>query len=96
MNDDYNYFLTPMGNRVWTCAMQLAWNQIINKFTNDENLTFNTTDKLQNKMIDNYNKRLFTSDSLSDSSYYINSGFGNQTLNQINRQVREKFPLKTF
>ena len=24
--DDYNYFLTPKGNKVWVATMQLAWN----------------------------------------------------------------------
>lgn len=26
MNDRYNYYLTPKGNQVWSCAMDLAWN----------------------------------------------------------------------
>ncbi len=26
MSDRYNYFLTPGGNKVWVCTMNLAWN----------------------------------------------------------------------
>ncbi len=80
--------MTPKGNRVWACAMNLAWSQLKKGLLKGENPTFSNTTELQQKMVDNYNTELFTKAELSDESYYVTSGFGQSTVERINLEVR--------
>lgn len=47
-------------------------------------------------MIENYNQSLFGKNDLSESDYYIKSGFGQNTVNTINSEVKQKFPNRTM
>lgn len=47
-------------------------------------------------MIQNFNKEAFTTNDLNESSYYVNSGYGQQALQTINREMALKFPNKTI
>lgn len=76
MSDRYNYYVTPKGNRVWSCAMDLAWNEMKRSFLFDNNATFINATDLQQKVVNNYNYGHFTRDQLSDNSYYVGSGYG--------------------
>jgi DNA-binding MarR family transcriptional regulator len=62
MLDDYNYFVTPKGNKIWACAMSLAWNELKKSFLSGKNAEFKDTNELQNKIVSNLNSELFTRD----------------------------------
>ena len=32
LTDQYNYFVTTEGNKVWSCSMSLAWNEMKRNF----------------------------------------------------------------
>ena len=46
--------------------------------------------------IQNLNHPNFTKNDISESSVYIKSGYGQQTLKTINKEVKKKFPEKSF
>lgn len=54
----------------------------------------NEESKLQ--IINNFNKCPFTSEAISDESYYSFAGFGDSAIEEINKSVKSKFPAKTF
>ena len=72
--------------------MSMAWNEIKRSFLNGNNATLFNTTVLQQKMVDNFNAELFTKSELSENSYYVTSGYGQNTVERINFEVREKFP----
>lgn len=47
-------------------------------------------------MIDNLNSEVFSKQQLSEDAYYVNAGFGQQTVNRINFDIKQKFPLRTL
>jgi hypothetical protein len=47
-------------------------------------------------MAETLNQASFTRDDLDEKSYYIKSGFGQETVELINKESREKFPEKSF
>ncbi len=55
MLDKYNYFVTSNGNKVWACAMSLAWNELKRSFLAGQNATFSALNELQQKQITNLN-----------------------------------------
>lgn len=83
------------GNYVWGGAMNLAWNEL-NENIIHEKLILNTTDGVALSMVDKFNNPIFTKNDLDEKSYYIKSGFGQETVNAINKESRIKFPTKSF
>jgi hypothetical protein len=83
------------GNYVWGGAMNLAWNELNSNILH-ENLQLNTTDKTALKMVNSLNKPVFSKKDLDAKSYYIKSGYGQETVNLINQESRKKFPSKSF
>jgi hypothetical protein len=83
INDSYNYFVTRSGNKVWAGALSLAWHELTDSIVK-ENVKLNSGDKLVQKIVDNYNNCPLNRGDLDESSYYIKSGYGQKTVNQIN------------
>jgi hypothetical protein len=83
------------GNYVWGLAMNLAWNEL-NENILHEKLRLNTNDKVALEMVDKLNRSPFTKNDLDEKSYYIKSGFGQETVDLINKESRQKFPEKSF
>jgi hypothetical protein len=81
------------GNYVWGGAMNLAWNEL-NENILHEKLRLNTYDKKALEMVDKLNHSPFTRNDLDEKSYYIKSGFGQETVDLINEESRQKFPGK--
>jgi hypothetical protein len=51
---------------------------------------------IQEKLLDNLNDGQFSKNDLSENSYYVMAGYGQQTVEKINLEVKEKFPNRTF
>jgi len=83
------------GNYVWGGAMNLAWNEL-NENILQEKLQLNTDDKIALEMVSKLNNAPFTKSDLDEESYYIKSGYGNSTIDKINRESKKKFPSKSF
>ena len=83
------------GNYVWGGAMNLAWNDFIEKIIKDK-IQLATIDKNAIGMVKKLNNPPFTIADLDDKSYYIKSGFGQRTVEQINKESNAKFPQKSF
>lgn len=83
------------GNYVWGIAMNLAWNDL-NKNILHEKLQLKSDDKVALNMINKLNNSLFSKNDLDKESYYIKSGYGQKTVDEINREVKKKFPSKSF
>ena len=83
------------GNYVWGGAMNLAWNEL-NENILHEKLRLITDDKKALGMVDRLNHAPFTKNDLDEKSYYIKSGFGQETVDLINRESRQTFPGKSF
>ncbi len=83
------------GNYVWGGAMNLAWNDL-SKNIIKEKIALKTNDKNAVGIINKLNKPPFTINDLDGKSYYIKSGYGQKTLDIINKESRKKFPHKSF
>lgn len=83
------------GNYVWGGAMNLAWNELNEKILH-EKLKFKTDDKIALEMAEKFNNPIFTKNDLDDKSYYIKSGYGQTTVDTINKESKKKFPSKSF
>lgn len=83
------------GNYVYGAAMNLAWNDLA------ENILKGAVDldaKTQEgqRLMRVFNSTPFTKNDLDRNSYYVKSGYGQQTVDAINRESRRKFPDKSF
>ena len=83
------------GNYVWGGAMNLAWLEL-NENILHEKLRLNTNDKVALEMVDKLNHSPFTRNDLDEKSYYIKSGLGQETVDLISKESRQKFPGKSF
>ena len=83
------------GNYVWGGAMNLAWNEL-NENILKEKLQLNTDDKIALEMALKLNNAPFSKSDLDEESYYIKSGYGQSTVDEINRESKKKFPSKNF
>ncbi|GAB1366557.1 hypothetical protein MASR1M36_14280 [Candidatus Cloacimonadaceae bacterium] len=80
---------------VWGGAMNLAWTELKDSFfgepieleTKDVNALF-----YQNR----FNDPVFSRSDIDEASYYIKSGYGQETVDAINKECRAKFPSKSF
>ncbi len=83
------------GNYVYGAAMNLAWNELSENIVK-EKIQLNTTDPAALKTTELLNTAKFTKKDLDAASYYIKSGYGQETVDLINKESREKFPEKSF
>lgn len=75
--------------------MCLAWNDLCMNI-NHEPLSLALKDNIGSRIAFNFNNNPFILNDLSADSCYVKSGFGQQTVEKINKEVRQKFPNKTF
>lgn len=90
-----NSFETPHGNIMWGAALTLAWKELCNNIIKAP-IKLQSKDPLAIKIADNFNNSPSSVADLSPECYYVKSGFGNQTIKLINKEVAEKFPGKTI
>jgi hypothetical protein len=83
------------GNYVWGGAMNLAWNELNDNILHGK-LQLNTTDQTALAMVNKFNNPVFTKNDLDEASYYIKSGYGQETVTAINQESKAKFPDKSF
>jgi len=83
------------GNYVWGGAMNLAWNEL-NENILQEKLKLRTDNEVALGMVEKLNNSPFSKQDLDVKSYYIKSGYGQETVDEINRESRKKFPQKSF
>lgn len=80
---------------VWAGALSLAWHELTDNITKSD-IKLNSKDKIVSKLVDNFNTCPFKRGDLSETDYYIKSGYGAKTVNQINTEVKKKFPARSF
>jgi len=83
------------GNYVWGGAMNLAWNELGENIIK-EKIILNTDDSTALEMVSKLDNSPFSKNDLDEESYYIKSGYGQSTVDEINRESRKKFPSKSF
>lgn len=81
-------------NYVWWCAMNLAWNDLNENILHDK-LQLNTTDKTTLDLVEKFNNPPVWKNDLDEQSYYIKSGYWQETVSTINRESKAKFPNKS-
>ena len=82
-------------NYVWWAAMNFAWNDLKENILK-ENVILDTKDKEALELNDKLNNSIITKNILDEKSYYIKSGYGQKTVDLINKESKEKFPKKSF
>lgn len=82
-------------NYIWAGAMNLAWNDL-NENILHEKVELKTEDEIALDFVKKFNNPPFSKKDLDETSYYIKSGYGQETVNEINRESRKKFPSKSF
>lgn len=75
--------------------MSLAWHSL-NKEIIKGKVQLNTNNPEAVTMVNLLNGSPFSTADLDEKSYYIKAGFGQKTVQQINRESKEKFPSKSF
>lgn len=83
------------GNYVWGGAMNLAWTELAENIIK-EDIRLNTQDKIALEMALKLNDAPFSKSDLDEESYYVKSGYGQSTVDQINHESKKKFPSKSF
>jgi hypothetical protein len=83
------------GNYVWGGAMNLAWTELAENIIK-EDIQLNTKDKVALEMASKLNDAPFSKNDLDEESYYVKSGYGQETVEEINRESKKKFPSKSF
>jgi hypothetical protein len=83
------------GNYVWGGAMNLAWNELNDSIIKGK-VQLKTTDPGVIDMVDKFNNSAFSKKGLDEASYYVKAGFGQETVDEINRSVDRKFPNRTM
>lgn len=82
-------------NYVWWSAMNFAWNELKENILK-ENIILDTKDEKALELNDKLNNTIITKNILDEKSYYIKSGYGQETVDLINKESKNKFPEKSF
>lgn len=82
-------------NYVWGGAMNMAWNELIDSYTHSE-ITLKTEQDQTLEMLKKLNDPVFSKKDMDEASYYIKSGYGQKTVDYINKECRQKFPRKSI
>lgn len=82
------------GNYIWAIGMQLAWNDLCDNVINAK-VEIATNNSVGKTLFEQLNKRKFTRKALSENDYFVKSGFGQETVDQIRDKLREKFQART-
>jgi len=83
------------GNYVYGAAMNLAWEALSNDVLG-EDVVLKTDDEDALDYVKKFNDASFSKTDLDEESYYVKSGYGQETVNTINNECRDKFPDKSF
>ncbi len=83
------------GNYVWGLAMNLAWQELTDTILH-EKLMLKTHEKAALAITDNFNHTSLSKNDIDDASYYVKAGYGQETVDAINKESRKKFPKKSF
>lgn len=83
------------GNYVWGGAMNLAWTELAENIIK-EDIQINTKDKVALEIVLKLNDAPFSKKDLDEESYYVKSGYGQKTVEEINHESKKKFPSKSF
>lgn len=82
-----------INNDVWCVTFQLVWNDFMDKFTNGKPVIFTEGNP---PIADQLNKRLYTSDILSEDSYFKTQGkISNKLKKNIEQSIYKKFKEKS-
>jgi len=85
------------GNYIWGGAMNLAWTDLSKNIIKEEiDLVLDSSETEAKKLLEKLNNPVMTKSDLSEKNYYIKSGYGQKTVDQINKETKEKFPTKSF
>jgi len=82
-------------NYIYAAASNLAFNEFKSSFVK-EDVKLKNLDKKGENMLKSFNSSFFTTNDIDSSDYYIKSGYGQSTVDTVNKESREKFPNKTF
>lgn len=94
-----NYFLTGSdfkGNYVFGGAMQLAVNELNTNILHGKLQLDLSGETETQRLLSIFNRSEFTTNDLDASSYYVKSGYGQNTVDTINKESKNKFPDKSF
>lgn len=94
-HSQYNSFIMDCGNQVWAGALTLAWTELRNQIVK-EDIKLATENQSALQIINNFNKAAFKATDVSPQSIYVKSGFGQNTVDLINKEVTEKFPKRSL
>ncbi len=83
------------GNYVWGLAMNLAWQELNNEILH-EKLILNTEEKDAIEIAKAFNYTKLSRKDIDEASYYVKAGYGQKTVDAINKESRKKFPKKSF
>jgi len=86
---------TLKDNYIWGGAMNMAWNELLDSFVK-EKLSLDTDNELTISTLDRLNNPVFTKQDMDSESYYIKSGYGQATVDAINKECKAKFPTKSI
>ncbi len=75
--------------------MNLAWNDLSQNILH-EKLRLQTTNPQIQEIVNKFNQAPLSKDDLDAGSYYIKSGYGQETVSLINQESKAKFPSKSF
>lgn len=81
----YNSFTAPDGNIVWAGALTLAWKELLHLTPDTKQLTIKNANPHVESIANNFNESPFSKNELDKSSYYVKSGFGQVTVEEINK-----------
>ncbi len=85
------------GNYIWGGAMNLAWTDLSKNIIKEKiDLVLDSSETDAKKLLEKLNNPVMTKSDLSEKNYYIKSGYGQKTVDQINKETKEKFPTKSF
>ncbi|MBD3245206.1 MAG: hypothetical protein GF335_04395 [Candidatus Moranbacteria bacterium] len=75
--------------------MNLAWNELSQEIVGGD-IKLKSQDEKVLSMVESFNNAPFSKEDLGKDSYYVKSGYGKETVNQINKESKAKFPEKSF
>ncbi len=93
INNQQNTSYSTLQNKLWCVTFQLVWNDFMDKYTNSKPVKFEGGNP---PIADELNKRLYTSDVLSEKSYYKTQGEISKHLKkEIEEGIYKKFKEKS-
>ncbi len=85
--------LSSTENFVYAAGMNLAWQELKSDLIHDD-LKFAGLDDVAQKLVDAFNLSPDWKADIQPQNYYVKAGFGQETVQILNREVQQKFPQK--